>query len=120
MRSARLSLFLLASVLGMGCMTPDLELARSLRGIDPEQKFLEKHHYRLDDVLKALRVKRSWFTVERTESGDEWRLDYFHQHCTYQFTVNDAGKVTWAYIQHEPLPGPHSWIACSESEPRRS
>lgn len=106
MRSARLYLCLWASVLGVGCMTPDLELARSLRGVTPEEKFLERHHYQLDEVLKALKVKRSWFKMERTESGDEWRLDYFHKHCTYQFTVNDAGKVTWAYIKHEPLPGP--------------
>lgn len=106
MRSARLFLYLLASVLGMGCMTPDLELARSFRGIDPEEKFLEKHHYRLDDVLKALRVKRSWFTIERTDSGDEWQMEYFHKHCTYRFWVNDSGKITWAWIEYEPLPGP--------------
>lgn len=107
--NARFLLCLLSAALGVGCMTPNLELARSIKGITPEEEFLAKHHYQLDEVLKALRVKRSRFTIERTESRDEWRLDYFHKHCTYQFTVNDAGKVTWAYIKYEPLPGPSFW-----------
>ncbi len=106
MRNVRLFLCLWASVLGVGCMTPNLELTRSvINEPDAEEQFMAKHHHNLDEMLKALNLKRSQFEVEkRADGGWDYHLEL--KHILYNFAAEESGKVWGCNFTYDPFPGP--------------